>query len=119
MHLLKKRAHPSRSQRPAYLDCRCPWLIIVRVQEHPTTAYFREQVLRKRPYLRIEWCVRAIQTPLRIATQEDGRIRHWIAIPELNGRVLRVVTLDDGLTIHNAFPDRDFVMPEEAKGLQP
>ena len=39
--------------------------------------------------------------------QPDGRIRHWLFIPEL-GKYLRVVTLEDGETVHNAFPDRDF-----------
>jgi hypothetical protein len=29
-------------------------------------------------------------------------------IDEMGGRVLRVVTLADGETIHNAFPDRGF-----------
>jgi hypothetical protein len=36
-----------------------------------------------------------------------GRIRHWLYISEL-GKYLLVVTLDDGETIHNAFPDRNF-----------
>ncbi len=35
------------------------------------------------------------------------RIRHWGFVSELN-RYLRVVTLEDGVTIHNAFPDRRF-----------
>lgn len=39
--------------------------------------------------------------------QADGRIRFWVYVPEL-GRHLRVVTLDDGETVHNAFPDRSF-----------
>ena len=73
-----------------------------------TTAYFREQVLRKRPYIRVEWCQGVISQPLRREVQADGRIRFWGKIPDLNGRVLRVVTLGDGVTIHNAFPDRDF-----------
>ena len=34
--------------------------------------------------------------------------RFWAALPELDGRYLRVITLDDKLTIHNAFPDRGF-----------
>jgi len=29
--------------------------------------------------------------------------------------VLRVVTLEDGETIHNAFPDRNFRLPEAKK----
>jgi len=81
-----------------------------------TTAYFREQVLRKRPYIRIEWCERIVKEPLAREVQSDGRVRHWGAVPELEGRVLRVVTLEDGDTVHNAFPDRNFrvkAQPEE------
>ena len=40
--------------------------------------------------------------------QEGNRYRCWARVPELEGRVLRVVTLDDQTTIHNAFPDRGF-----------
>jgi hypothetical protein len=49
-----------------------------------------------------------VKDPLARETQPDGRIRHWGIVPELQGRVLRVVTLEDGETIHNAFPDRNF-----------
>jgi hypothetical protein len=38
----------------------------------------------------------------------DGRIRHWGYVAELGGRALRVITLSDGETEHDAFPDRDF-----------
>jgi hypothetical protein len=31
-----------------------------------------------------------------------------IRVGELGGRALRVITLADGETVHNAFPDRDF-----------
>jgi hypothetical protein len=34
--------------------------------------------------------------------------RYWTPIEELDGRFLRVVTLDDQVTIHNSFPDRGF-----------
>ena len=34
--------------------------------------------------------------------------RFWAEIHELEGRYLRVVTLEDKVTIHNAFPDRRF-----------
>ncbi len=74
-----------------------------------TTRYFEEQVLRKRPYIRLEWCERVIIHPVRRERQSDGRIRHWGYIEEMGGRALRVVTLDDGETVHNAFPDRAFV----------
>ena len=72
-----------------------------------TTRYFEEQVLRKRPYLKREWCELALKNPVRKEIQPDGRIRHWIFIEELN-KYLRVVTLEDGETIMNAFPDRNF-----------
>ena len=46
--------------------------------------------------------------PLRREVQSDGRIRFWGRIPEFGNRALRVVTLADGQTLHNAFFDRDF-----------
>jgi len=74
----------------------------------PMTTYFRRNVLEKRRYIRLEWCEMALRRPVRREMQpEDGRIRHWVWIPEL-GRYLRVVTLADGVTVHNAFPDRRF-----------
>lgn len=72
-----------------------------------TTRYFEEQVLRKRPYLCREWCERAVCSPDRREVQPDGRVRYWVYIAELD-RYLRVVTLEDGATVHNAFPDRRF-----------
>lgn len=66
-----------------------------------------EQVLSKRPYINREWCQRAIQEPVEKEVQPDGRIRQWIYIAEIS-KYLRVVTLEDGETIHNAFPDRNF-----------
>ena len=77
-----------------------------------TTRYFQEQVLRKRPYIKQEWCERIIRQPLARAIQSDGRIRYWGAVPELQGRILRVITLEDGETLHNAFPDRNFRLAE-------
>jgi len=74
------------------------------------TRYFEEQVLRKRPYLRREWIEAVLSAPARREFQPDGRIRHWGYIVAL-GRWLRVVTLADGETVHNAFPDRDFEEP--------
>ena len=71
------------------------------------TPYFQNDVLIKRPYIRIEWCLHAIENPVLKETQPDGRIRHWIYVEEL-GKYLRVVTLPDGITLHNAFPDRRF-----------
>src|SRR6185436_1005446 len=72
-----------------------------------TTRYFEGRVMRKRPYLKGEWCERGLRAPIRIELQEDGRIRHWVFTEEA-GYYLRVVTLEDRETVHNAFPDRDF-----------
>jgi hypothetical protein len=82
-----------------------------------TTRYFTEQVLRKRPYIKLEWCEEIVKQPLALQVQPDGRIRFWGAVAELEGRILRVVTLEDGKTIHNAFPDRNFRLPEPKSEL--
>ena len=77
-----------------------------------TTRYFEEQVLRKRPYLQRSWCEAVLAAPIRREQQPDGRIRFWgwIVPPgEAKSRILRVVTLEDGETVHNAFFDRRFV----------
>jgi len=73
-----------------------------------TTLYFREQVLRKRPYLKVEWCLEVIARPERREVQPDGRVRFWGYINELNGEALRIVTLEDEEALHNAFPDSGF-----------
>ena len=78
-----------------------------------TTRYFREQVLRKRPYIQEKWCERILAEPLASEVQGDGRIRFWGRVPEFGSRVLRVITLEDGETVHNAFPDRDFKAPAQ------
>jgi hypothetical protein len=76
-----------------------------------STRYFDEQVLRKRSYIDPAWCLAVIAAPLRRDVQDDGRIRHWGAVGDTRDgkeRILRVVTLADGETIHNAFFDRSF-----------
>jgi hypothetical protein len=78
------------------------------VPQYRFTEYFEKEVLRKRPYLKKEWCTRVLDAPLKSEPQERNRYRFWGRIDELEGRVLRVVTLEDKETIHNAFPDRGF-----------
>ena len=72
------------------------------------TAYFEKEVLRKRSYLKKEFCIRVIESPLKVERQENNRYRFWASVKELEGRYLRVVTLEDKTTIHNAFLDRGF-----------
>lgn len=72
------------------------------------TPYFENEVLRKRPYLKKEWCIQVIENPLKVESQENNRFRFWGKAEEIEGKILRVVTLDDKITIHNAFFDRRF-----------
>lgn len=72
------------------------------------TEYFENEVLRKRLYLKKEWCIQIVENPLKIEPQENNRFRFWGVVNELEGRVLRVVTLGDRKTIHNAFLDRGY-----------
>jgi len=75
-----------------------------------TTQYFDSIRIRPdRAVIRDEWLQRAISAPIREVVQEDGRIRRWVAIPEMENRYLRVILLPDGETVHNAFFDRRFV----------
>ena len=75
-----------------------------------TTRYFDEQVRRKRPYLRDEWIVQTLVDPARQIEQDDGRVRFWRRVELVGGKayMLRVGTLADGETVHNAFFDRDY-----------
>ncbi|GIK79178.1 MAG: hypothetical protein BroJett024_02830 [Alphaproteobacteria bacterium] len=48
-----------------------------------SARYFEEQVLRKRPYIRREWCRDVLAAPIRHEAQGEGRMRFWgrIAVP--------------------------------------
>ena len=76
-----------------------------------TTGHFVNQVLPERAYLTVALCVAVIANPIHREEQEDGRIRFWgrITLPgEAVPRIIRVVTLADGETIHTAFIDSGF-----------
>lgn len=73
--------------------------------DYRCTAYFENEVLRKRPYLKKEWCVQVLENPIRTESQDGNRFRFWGRIDEFGGRVLRVVTLEDKIARHNAYPD--------------
>ena len=61
-----------------------------------------------RKWIKMEWIRQVVDKPTKEVIQADGRIRRWAKIPEADQRYLRVVLLDDGETIHNAFFDRSF-----------
>lgn len=72
------------------------------------TQYF--SFVRHRPdraIIKEEWILKTINNPLKTEVQNDGRIRKWSFIEEV-GKYLRVILLEDGETVHNAFFDRDF-----------
>jgi hypothetical protein len=74
-----------------------------------TTRYF--DYMRQRPdraWIKMEWIETAITNPDTHEIQSDGRHRFWKRIDEAEGRFLRVITLEDGETVHNAFFDRRF-----------
>ena len=73
------------------------------------TQYF--MAMRQRPdraMIELDWIQRVIEHPEKEIVQQDGRIRRWARIKEMDGRALRVILLPDGETVHNAFFDRDF-----------
>ena len=73
------------------------------------TQYFMAMRLRPdRAMIELDWIQRAMDHPEKKITQQDGRIRLWARIKEMDGRALRVILLPDGETVHNAFFDRDF-----------
>ncbi len=72
------------------------------------TKYFdfrRQQPDRKD--IKVEWIQRVLDSPLQTEIQTDGRKKLWGRIEEV-AKYLRVVVLEDGETVHNAFFDRSF-----------
>lgn len=73
-----------------------------------TTQYFDYTRKRTdRAQIKDNWIKTVIENPTKIEVQSDGRIRKWARISEV-GKYLRVILLDDGETVHNAFFDRSF-----------
>lgn len=73
-----------------------------------TTHYFKYMRMRPdRAIIKDEWITQVIQSPQKTEVQSDGRIRKWGWIKEAD-RFVRVIVLEDGETIHNAFFDRSF-----------
>ena len=73
-----------------------------------TTEYFQYMRKRKdRAIIKEEWIEFVVKNPHKEEIQSDGRIRRWAKIEGVD-KYLRVILLEDGETIHNAFFDRSF-----------
>jgi hypothetical protein len=73
-----------------------------------TTQYFDYTRKRQdRTQIKEEWIEFVIKNPEKTVIQSDGRIRKWSKIVEVD-KYLRVILLEDGMTVHNAFFDRSY-----------
>ena len=73
-----------------------------------TTQYFEYTRKRSdRAKIKEKWIKFVIDNPEKTEVQSDGRIKKWAKIPEID-KYLRVILLEDGETIHNAFFDKSF-----------
>jgi LEA14-like dessication related protein len=90
------------------------WLAAQLLAERPRdivkfTRYFESMLERPdRRTIRLEWIDKVVSEPEREVIQADGRIRRWARIEPAGGKYLRVVLLQDGETVHNAFFDRTY-----------
>ena len=73
-----------------------------------TTVYFdRRRREPDREMITDEWIISVVNNPIRKEIQTDGRIRLWGRVPSQE-KHLRVILLEDGETVQNAFFDRRF-----------
>jgi len=73
-----------------------------------TSRYF--EYVRRRPdraMITDAWIREVIENPVETSVQSDGRFKKWAFIKDA-GKYLRVILLEDGETVHNAFFDRDY-----------
>jgi hypothetical protein len=83
-------------------------LTVRRGKTMKSTQYFQYTRQRKdRSIIKNEWIEFVIENPQRTEFQSDGRIKKWAKINEIE-KYLRVILLEDGETVHNAFFDRSF-----------
>ena len=45
------------------------------MDDYKFTEYFEKEVLRKRSYIKKEWCIDVIKNPLKMEPQEHNRFR--------------------------------------------
>ena len=67
------------------------------------TSYFREKVLIKRPYIKMEWIDFVMKNADKTKVVSGKNRVHYTAYIDEIGKDLRVVTLSDGRTVHNCY----------------
>jgi len=73
------------------------------------TQYFQfRRQMPDRVEITDEMIESVLKSPLKTETQEDGRMKVWGRVDEAGEKILRVILLEDGMTVHNAFFDRNF-----------
>ena len=78
------------------------------------TRYFlRTRERSDRKHIKLEWIKWVVENPEHENRQADGRFRRWARIDGAEKRWLRVILLEDGKTVHNAFFDRTFKETEK------
>jgi hypothetical protein len=63
--------------------------------------------MRDRLEVKREWCERVRLDPIEVRRQGNGAFKMWGYIEEI-GKYLRVIVLEDGETLDNAFLDRRY-----------
>ncbi len=59
-----------------FWDDKCEkWMQDRTMDTYKFTEYFGNEVFRKRPYLKKEWCLKIIESPLKMEPQENNRFR--------------------------------------------
>jgi hypothetical protein len=72
-----------------------------------TSCFLHTRTRSDRAIIREEWIRDVLENPEKREIQSDGRIRLWKRIPGMDNRVLRIILLEDQITVHNAFFDRN------------
>lgn len=84
-----------------------------------TSEYYLETARFKHPEITEEAAHEVIRNPERVVEQHDGRFQYHGKVTFADGShtmYIRVITLPDGETLYNAFPDRHF--NDIAKGFE-
>ena len=76
-----------------------------------TSNYYRNTARFKHPEITEEAAHEVIRNPEHTVVQDDGRVQHYGEVTFADGShtmYARVITLADGETLYNAFPDHEF-----------